>query len=391
MIDTWTREQLYFDGDAFFDAVVAAIESAKKSVRLETYIFRPDAVGRRFEKALARAATRGVQVQLLVDGIGSLGWPEHRDPELEPSGVAIRVYHPLAFSKFFERLLIDLGIRKKPANQAPQSRWTFLARLNRRTHRKLVIIDDEMAFVGSMNIAGEHSAKVSGETAWRDTAIQIEGPHVLDLSFAFDSVWIRSHTLSGERRWREGFISRLRRLPRPSRLVRLNFTPAFRRTSTRENLRLMRGAGKRLWITNAYFAPSRTTVRALRIAVKRGADVRILIPRHSDIFFMPWVAISYYGVLLASGVRIFEYHPRFLHAKTMLIDDLAMIGSSNLNNRSLLHDFEIDIISSRQETIEALEAQFLKDLSTSEEIKRDDARLFKVLGQFFSAFFSNWI
>ncbi|MCM2323553.1 MAG: phospholipase D-like domain-containing protein [Oligoflexia bacterium] len=123
-----------------------------------------------------------------------------------------------------------------------------------------------------------------------------------------------------------------------------------------------------MWITNAYFAPDILLARALRVAAWGGADVRVLVPKKSDIFFMPWVTEAFYHHLLRAGVRVYEFLPSILHAKTLLIDDWGTIGSSNLNHRSLLHDLEADFVVGHHESIDALATLFEEDLRQSREI-----------------------
>jgi cardiolipin synthase len=153
----------------------------------------------------------------------------------------------------------------------------------------------------------------------------------------------------------------------------------------------MRSAQKRVWITTAYFAPSHGLLRALESAVDNGADVRILVPRNSDIFFMPWVTRAYYSRLLKRGVKIYEYLPRFLHAKSAVIDDWALVGTTNLNRRSFAHDFEIDVVLSKVGSVEELATQFLVDLNSSEQIMVPAGGVKAFLGRWVSLIFKNWI
>jgi cardiolipin synthase len=384
---TWRSEKLFFDGDPFFADLLSGIENAKRSICLETYIFQPDEMGRRFEVALSAAAARGVEVRVLVDGIGASTWVETKHEALIQAGVDIRVYHPVLVSNLISRALTDLGI--KGSKKAKGS--SLLSRLNRRTHRKLCIIDDEIAWVGSCNISSDHSRAIKGDLAWRDTAARVEGEGASDLKKAFEVVWIRAHDAKGKRRWHETFFPGPPKILRPSGLVRLNHTMSLRRKAVGDFLKRMNSAQKRLWITNAYFAPSLEIVRALERAVDNGADVRIMVPQISDVFFMPWVARSYYSPLLKRGVKIYEYVPRFLHAKSVIIDDWAMVGTTNFNRRSFVHDFEVDVVLSHPESVEELAAQYEIDLAQSERIEKAAGGIKAFLGRWVSRTFKNWI
>ena len=164
-------------------------------------------------------------------------------------------------------------------------------------------------------------------------------------------------------RVRESF-RQLRKNP----IIRLNYTRHRRRILHKNLLRKITQAQLRIWITNAYFVPDNFLLRRLRDAAKSGVDVRILLPKNSDIMIMPWTSSTFYYNLLKSGVRIFEYLPSNLHAKTLIIDDWSSVGSSNLNHRSLLHDLEADINVRQASSKKILEDQFLTDLTQSKEI-----------------------
>lgn len=383
-IERWTSERLYFEGDAFFADVFEAIDRAKSSIHLETYIYDPDTLGERFEKALIRAASRGVSVRLLVDGIGAARWIERRHPDLERSGVLLRVYHPVALSKVARDLIARWGGKRT-------TQPNLVSRLNRRDHRKICVVDETIAFVGSLNVSSVHCTSLVGDQAWRDTAMRVEGTGILDLVLAFDHAWLRSHTADGKRRWKDTILQLARRTRAMSPIVRLNYTYKLRRKNSREfKLRLKRAKTK-IWLTNAYLSPSAPLVRQITQAAERGVEVRLLVPRKSDVFFMPWVATSNYAPLLKSGVRIFEYLPRFLHAKSVMIDNWSTVGTSNLNRRSAYFDFEVDLVVTDPERLRELEEQFHRDLEVSEEVRVARGGLTAWLGQLLTFLFKRYL
>jgi cardiolipin synthase len=165
----------------------------------------------------------------------------------------------------------------------------------------------------------------------------------------------------------------------------------MRRRSFRDFISRVQSAQNRIWITNAYLAPSTPLLRALAKAAQRGVDVKILVPRKSDVFFMPWVTAAHYPKLLKSGIQVFEYIPSFLHAKVALIDDWAIVGSSNLNRRSLIHDHEVDVVVSKPSSIQNLEERFMKDLTQSEQIQKAPLSLAAKFGKFLSWLLKKWI
>lgn len=384
----WLSESVYFDGDAYYNDVLNAINGARTSIEIESYIYDPDPIGKRFDEALSAAAKRGLDVKLVVDGFGARSWIESGAQSVAASGVKVRIYHPIKFSMAVSRVLEIIGLSQK---SVVRSR-SLLSRLNRRDHRKLIIIDRTRAWVGSLNISASHSAMCSGPAAaWRDVAAGVEGSGIDDLYRGFMFAFDRSAELSGRRDWKPTILPfGVKRLPH-NRLVRLNFTRRLRRRNFREFLRRIQRAKSFIWITNAYLAPPAPVVRGLIRARRRGVDVRIIVPRTSDVFFMPWVASSYYSAFLKGGVRLFEFTPSFHHAKCVIIDDWASVGTSNLNRRSLLRDLEVDVILKKPASLDILRSDFIKDLESSEEIKLARGGPRSWLGRLILSIFKQWI
>ncbi len=375
----WLSETLYFDGDSYFSAVLSAIDKAQTSIELETYIYYDDEFGREVEHHLEAALDRGVAVRLLVDGIGSVSWLSRKPAHTK---VPLRIWNPLVYGPVIWSLLRSLrtGRFLRP-----------LLHVNRRTHRKYCIIDRRIGFVGSLNISRDHLSRFYGKLAWRDTGVRIEGEGLEILNHAFDYAWDRARTPAGERHW----MGRHAIGPiRSNSLVRINVNRITRRRCRQDLISRLRKARHRIWITSAYFVPTAPLVKALLESRRAGCDVRILVPATSDVFFMHWVATSFYGVLLEGGVRIFEYQPTFLHAKSMLIDDWAIVGTSNINSRSVLHDLEIDIVLTSAESRHELGQQYERDLSRSREISTVEWRGWRWArraGNLFTYFLRSWL
>ncbi len=328
----WIREQIFHNGDLFFARLERDLELAKKSIELETYIFHLDPLGRRILKKLTEAANRGVSVRVLIDGVGSLGYAQDLIRELKENQVQAKIFHPLP--------------------------W----KLNRRNHRKVCVIDRSIAFLGGMNISACHLKCYSGQQAWRDTAVRVTGNDAQILTDAFERSW-EHHSLSHP-------ILRLKRGKLPThRLIKLNDTWYRRRNYQQELLRRVNHSQQRTWITTPYLVPEFSLIRALRKAASRSVDVRILLPRKNDIWFMRWINQAFYSHLLSAGVRIFEYLPTTLHAKVMIIDDWITVGSSNRNYRSWFHDLEVDLVITHSRSKSELCSQFVRDLELSQEIE----------------------
>ena len=348
----WESEKLYSTGDEFFADVIAAMAIAQSSVDLESYIFDADVLGNRIVEALAAAARRGVQVRVLVDAIGSPLWRAAYEEALVHAGVRCKVYNENVWGRF----LASRGA----ANQRGVG-WLF-RRLNQRNHRKIVLIDGRVAWLGSMNVSRVHLRAELGDRAWRDTGVKVAGPGVSILQRSFEYIWAdrveRLKLRRGMNRLADSNAS----------CVRLNTTRVLRRTFNLELRRMLQGAQRRVWVRSAYFVPNGPILRALRQAACRGVDVRVLVPSHADVVFMPWVAIALYRHLLRSGVRIFEYQPSMLHAKNLVVDEWMTVGSSNLNHRSLFHDLESDILLYSKGAKSALLAQYEEDFLKSVEV-----------------------
>lgn len=383
---SWDKETLFFSGDDYFVSMLSYIRGAARSIDLQTYIFRHDETGRLFESELREAAKRGVRVRLLVDGFGASAFVNAVQEETLHA-VELRVYHPVHFSQIFSRILRAFGLAGR---QALLSRKA-LALLNRRSHSKLCLVDQSHAWVGSFNITSVHSETISNEKTWRDTGLYLQGKAVARLTEAFEHVWLRAHIHRKPRRWLESLYELVRESREPSDLVLVNYSPGMRSRNLNQLIRAIDSTKVRVWITNAYYAPPRALALCLRRAARRGVDVRLLVPRDSDVFFMPWVATSHYPRLLNAGARIYEYQPRFLHAKSMILDDLAIVGSSNLNRRSLSKDFEIDVTSKNVDTVSKLTKQFLLDLQSSVEVTDLKPGLRAFLGRMISRLFRELI
>ncbi len=372
----WVSEAVYCDGDRWFSDLLAALASAQQRIWLETYILAPDPLGERVVAALRAAAARGCEVRLLVDGVGAAIWLRGGDP-----GVALRVWNPLPWAAARRAGLFR--------------RWRWLAAINRRDHRKVCLVDDRVAWVGSFNIDACHVREFSGERTWRDSGACVAGDGVAELREAFELAWRKAWpVVDGRMRlWQrpqdrglqpaskghQPAVSRQHsagggaREPvgrgRPHSVdVRLNHTWSARRAAYRDLLIRLRSARSRIWISNAYIVPRGSFLRALNAAVRRGVDVRLLAPAHSDVPFMPWIGAIYADALRSRGVRVFAYLPRMLHAKTMLIDDTALVGSHNLNSRSFLHDLEAEVVLHAPASISALELSYDTDCSEAHEL-----------------------
>jgi cardiolipin synthase A/B len=378
------QEKIFFNGNDYFASLLNDIDQATSSIDLETYIFEFDQLGVKIIKALIAAAKRQVKVNLLVDGAGTPQWNHKLIRELEQAKGQTRIFHPFPW-----RLWQWSHTEVKVPSLLLKLFYLFL-KINSRNHRKVCLIDHKIVYIGSFNICQNHLDHTQQGDGWRDTGVRLAGINLDDLKQSFEAAW--NHIPIQER------IRQIFRHIYTNPIIRLNNTRHRRRILYKNLLSRMRNAEERIWITNAYFVPDNFLLKRLIEAANSGIDVRILLSRKSVVFFMPWASQYFYTSLLEAGVRIFEYIPSVLHAKTLIIDNWMTIGSSNLNHRSLLHDLEVDVNIKQPSSKMELANQFLNDLENSEEIslsawtKRWQARPFlqRFIGKL-SLYLKYWI
>lgn len=336
------RLTLLRDGEQAFPAMLAAIAGARRTVCLETYIFRDDRTGERFGAALAERAGAGVEVNLLYDAWGSSVSSSFLQ-RLRDAGVRTLAFRPIAFSAPFERVA-------------------------RRDHRKALIVDGYVAFTGGLNISDDYAPLAQGGGDWRDTHLRLEGPAAAELEYFFLRTWRRAGgaELDATRYAREG--------RRPDPLVRIVSSDfrRRRRAVTNEYRIAIERAHSRIFLTSAYFLPPLRLIHALSGAARRGVDVRIMVAGTTDVPAVLFASRMIYGHLLAAGVRMFEWRGRVLHAKTAVIDGRwSTVGSSNLDAQSLRQNLEANAVIEHEDFAGAMERMFVEDLRHCEEITAD--------------------
>ncbi|MFT3741970.1 MAG: phospholipase D-like domain-containing protein [Gammaproteobacteria bacterium] len=347
------EERVFLKGDDYFSQLLVDIASAQHTIFFEAYIFEADALGEKIADALSQAARRGVKVQVLVDGVGSPHWGNALTQQLESHGVETRVFHPFPWQlAHWQRMQMKVSFLFRMGY--------LFAQINSRNHRKTCLIDEQIVYVGSANIHHHHLSLAQGGAGWRDTVVRLVGVPVDDLIFAQMTAW--NHVSIPEH------LYKLFGRPNVNAVIRLNYSRHRRRIFYKNLLRRLAKCRHRVWITNAYFVPDNRLLKNLRDLAQTGVDVRIILPHKSDILMMPWASAIFYQSLLKAGVRIFEYTPAMLHAKSLIIDHWFLVGSSNLNHRSLLHDLEVDASLKSRQAKQMLMEQFLHDMKNSVEI-----------------------
>jgi cardiolipin synthase len=338
------RVEIFTNGDHFYPAMLEAMRVAERSINIECYILRSGRVSGQLVAVLTERARAGVVVTIVVDAIGSSGLSRQDRTALAEAGCRLEAYQPFA--------------------------WYRLARLNNRTHRELTVIDGRVAFVGGAGFADWWRHPEGRRPAWRDTMARVEGPVVAGLQGVFAENWLEC---CGEIMTGDAFFPRLAAAGGTTAFV-VRSSPSDRATVSRVVFQLLiEGAVGHVRIGTPYFLPDRTLRRALVEVARRGVEVTVIVPGlWTD---QRWVRIAsrrMYGQLLRGGVRIFEYQPSMTHVKVLLVDDhWAVVGTTNVDNRSFEHNDEINVAMLDQQINGRLLDDYERDLASSTEITLD--------------------
>ncbi len=318
-----------------WQTILQTCDKARESIYVEQFLFTPDSIGQQFLELFIKKAKEGVHVKLIVDSVGSFGLGRSAYIEaLQEAGVKI---------KFFNWML--------PFSKNSKTLWYF------RNHRRLIIVDREIMITGGTCI-GKRMEN------WRETQIKIEGPVVQQAVKVFDQTWkkvYKKHTKSLGTQYKSGIDS----------FSYITHAPLLRERHVYYRLiDAIRQARTCVYITTPYFLPDHRLQRVLVLAVKRGVDVRVLIPAAGDHHIVEIGSETYFEFLLSKGVKIFRYEPTMIHAKTAVIDtDWGMIGTMNMDNVSLRYNFESAIITTNPLCVDELRSHFMHDLKSSKEVR----------------------
>lgn len=326
--------RVYVRGNDKFEDLLFDIRNAQKFIHIQYFIFRDDVLGRRIRDALIEAADRGVEVRLLYDDMGCFTVNRRIFKKMAQHGIEVR-----AFMRIFQF---------RPS-------W----RLNFRNHRKIVVIDGLMGYIGGMNVADRY---VDGDKdlSWRDTHMRVAGPavHGLQMSFSIDWCYESKNVLSEEK-----YFPHL--LPTGDTGVQIILSGPTGPWNSIAMMceKIVSMAHEYVYIQTPYFLPTDSLVYALQVAALSGVDVRIMIPNHTDWVVMRWGSFSYISQMLSAGVKVYLYQPGMLHAKTIVVDDeLVSIGSANFDFRSFEHNFETNALVYSKEQALRVKEDFMIDV-----------------------------
>lgn len=339
-----TAVRLLKNGETAFPAMFAAIDRAASFIALEMYIVSDDKTGKEFLSHLIEAAKRGVSVRVLVDSWGAWNLRDSFWDELRTAGGMVRWFHP-----------ISKGL------------------LPFRNHRKLLLIDDQIAFTGGLNIADEYYYGAHAQPPWRDNVLEISGPETALLKNSFFRMWRIAE--SPIRRLIERLRTIRRKEKRSTSILFLESGPDNPARPVRRAYRnVVVNAVNSIDLAMGYFYPHGRMLRALRRAVKRGVRVRLMVPLHTDVPIARWAARGLYGRLLRADVEIWEYLPSMMHSKLAIADDTVIAGSANLDIRSGRFNYELVAIVNDPVLAAQARADFEEDLIHSVRITYDEWR-----------------
>ena len=343
------------NGPDTYKAMFAAIEGASDNINIETYTFEEDPVGEKFAETLIAKQRAGVQVNIIFDDYGSKKTSRDFFERMRSSGIRALTFNPIN----------------------PTKRRFHLFSTNHRDHRKLMVVDGKIAFLGGVNISDVYSSGSSGSKSksdgnlegWRDTDIEIEGPAVAECQKLFLDTWQRQgarHPLAARNYFpplqRSGheIVRVIGSVPNESSLIYVTLISAIH------------NAESKVYMTDAYFAPDSQVLQEMEATARRGVDVRLLVPGTADERFVVSAARSHYSQLLDAGVKVYEWRGEMLHAKTATIDDVwSMVGSSNLDWWSIARNDEISATILSVSFGHTMDAMFDQDLKSSEQIDRE--------------------
>lgn len=337
-VDLCEDVTLLHDAASTYDAIERAVREAKHHVHIAYYILVPGRAGTRLRDALIERAKAGVTVRVLVDHVGSG-----------------------AITRAWLAPLLEAGAKFARFNEVTFAR--IRSRIDFRNHRKIVVVDGVVGFTGGINITDDYL----DATAWRDTPVRLQGDAVrwLQLTFLEDWTYATSYSPRGE----EYFPTPT---GRGTHRVQIVASGPDRELEPIQKMYFaaIALANQRVWVTTPYFIPDDAVLTALTTAALRGVDVRVLVPKRGDSLVVTAAARSYYDALLTCGVRVYEYEPTMIHAKTIVVDDLlSAVGTANMDNRSFRLNFEVTAILYGEEHARELAAHFKTDLRSAREVK----------------------
>ncbi|AIQ65941.1 putative cardiolipin synthase YwiE [compost metagenome] len=327
------------NGEETFGTLLLELRQAQHHIHMEYYIFRDDEIGTRIQQILIEKARSGVKVRFMYDAVGSLQLSKRFLNELSNAGVKVAAYGT--------------------------SRTFFSSRVNYRNHRKIVVIDGDVGFMGGLNVGDEYLSRSKTYGFWRDTHMLVRGEAVRTMQIIFLQDWM--HT-TGERILEQDYLSPQLRYTSGEGAVQIIASGPDNERRSLKNIffAMITAAEKSVWIATPYFIPDEDIYTALRVAALSGLDVRLLFPGKPDKWIPFLASHSYFPMLLEAGVQIYEYEKGFIHSKLLIIDgEIATIGTANMDMRSFHLNFEVNALLLKTESVQRIVSDFERDLQST--------------------------
>jgi cardiolipin synthase len=335
------QAQLLINGDQIFPAMLEAMRSATTTLNLLTFVYWTGSIAPQVAEAICERAKAGVRCNILLDAVGAAKIDRKLIEDMRECGAQVAWFRP--------------------------PRWYNLTKFDNRTHRKILVVDGQIGFTGGVGIAEEWTGNAQDALHWRDTHLRLVGPVVRGLQGAFCENWLEA---TGEVLTGKPYLPALEAFQDGVR-AQVTRSSAGKGDTNAETLFFLAlaAAQKRIWLTTAYFAPRAALVDALVQAAERGVDVQILVPGpHIDKQIVRKVGRSHYSKLLKKGIKIYEYQPTMLHAKTMVVDSVwSTVGSINFDNRSFALNDEANVSIHDPQLAQQIEKQFELDLTRAKK------------------------
>lgn len=340
-----SETRILTNGEETFGTLLLELRQAQHHIHMEYYIFRADHIGTRIQQILIDKARAGVVVRFMYDAVGSI-----------------------QLSKAFLKEMSDAGVQVAAYGSSKSFFSFFSSRVNYRNHRKIVVIDGDVGFMGGLNVGDEYLSRSKTYGFWRDTHMLVRGEAVRTMQIIFLQDWM--HT-TGEKILEQDYLSPQLRFMSGDGAVQIIASGPDNERRALKNIffSMITSAEKSVWIASPYFIPDEDILTAIRVAAMSGLDVRLLFPAKPDKWIPFLASHSYFPSLLEAGVKIYEYEKGFIHSKLLIIDsEIATIGTANMDMRSFHLNFEVNALLLKTESVARIVADFERDLLSTSQI-----------------------
>ncbi len=346
--------KIYLEGESQFDDMISDIENAKESIHVEYFIIKNDSTGEKFFEVLCKKAKEGVSVKLIYDDIGSFAMDENYINKMKEAGAEVKTFLPVLFPRF------AIG-------------------LNHRNHRKIVVIDNDLAYIGGMNIGDYYRNINNPYRFWRDTHLRIEGDAVISIQKCFiqDWIFVTKKSFENHAKYFEKEVKLSKLQNKNLKVQPMQIVPSGPDSKWQSIMQayfsMICSAKKSIKITTPYLVPDASIMEALKTAALSGVRVDIVVPAEADHFFVYWSTRSNFEQLMKAGVNIHEYQKGFMHSKGIVIDGkISSVGTANFDIRSLKLNFEINSFIYDEELSKKIEEAFDEDIKNSIKVDENE-------------------